>query len=459
MESFYIYTVDFKRTDSDIKYKIEGPIHNWHPQAPVLKDCKNNIVSDLEKLLPQIEQKLNIKHQNKKLKWSLNEKSTKLFILVNTNLEEIEKVECYFLYCNQILKIETEVIQKRIKEIISGINSQEQIETYILKKQLALGNLAAKLIKIIKAEDVYELYTYSATFSEQDCLKIIYSYIEKVIRFLEKEYLKYLDKNSPASIKSILNIKIQLEPFYIALQQSCKRSADQKAIRIILHSFSKIAEVDFKQKITYNELLYASEILPIVYQHISNKQKAKKCLKDIMLEFNFNTLEFFDFYTDEINKELNKQEDDIQKYKILYRYLKHTNQKQLYTNNKWNPNLPSAKKQIAGWLEEEIKYLNQQRILESYSTEHSISVEMKTKFHTDLSVPQLSYFFSLLVQAGIIHPPTHRAIFKFIAEHFKTKMTNTISVDSLNTKYYNVETATKSAVREKIIELLNFTKL
>ena len=87
------------------------------------------------------------------------------------------------------------------------------------------------------------------------------------------------------------------------------------------------------------------------------------------------------------------------------------------------------------------------------------NVETKTKFHTDLSVPQLSYFFGLLIQSGIIQPPTQRAIFKFIADNFKTKMTNSISTDSLNSKYYNVETTTRNAVREKIIELLNLSKL
>jgi hypothetical protein len=459
IDRFYIYSIDFNNANTSIKYKIEDLVHNWHPRAPLFIDYKNNIVSDLEKLLPQIEHELNIEHLNKKFLWSVAGKSTNLFILVDKNLEEIEEDERYFLYYNQVLKIETETVKKRIKETISKLNTKDQIETYIHKKQLALENLAAKLIQIIKPTNANEVYSYSTTYSDQDCLKIIYYYVEKAIRFLEKEYFKYLDKNSQASIKTILNTKVELEPKYNALQLGFNRSADQKASNIVLQSFSKIIEVDFQQKITYNELLFASEILPILYNQISNKQKTKKCLKVIMLEFNFNSLEFFDFYTDEINKEMNKQEDDIEKFKILYKYLKNTNQKQLYTNRKWKYKLPSAKKQIAGWLEEEIQYLNQHRILQSYSMEHPINMEVKTKFHTDLSVPQLSYFFGLLIQVGIIQPPTQRAIFRFIADHFKTKMTNSISTDSLNSKYYNVEKTTKNAVREKIIELLNFTKL
>ncbi len=131
----------------------------------------------------------------------------------------------------------------------------------------------------------------------------------------------------------------------------------------------------------------------------------------------------------------------------------------MYIQTKLINNLPSTKEQITGWIEEEIYYLNQKRILEQNTLNNQENNDQNDKILTGLSVPQLSYFFGLLVQSGIIQPPTQRAIFRFIANHFKTRMTSSISVDSLNSKYYNVENSTRNAIREKIIELLNFTKL
>lgn len=131
--------------------------------------------------------------------------------------------------------------------------------------------------------------------------------------------------------------------------------------------------------------MYFEEFIPILHNQIKYKQKTRNNLKEILLELNFNSLDFFDYYTNEINKELEKQESDLEKFKILYKYLKNTNQKQLYASNKWNTKLPNAKKQIAGWLEEEIQYLNQKRMLESYATTNPINLETKTKFHTVLS--------------------------------------------------------------------------
>lgn len=459
VESVSIYPIGFKKTKTNIQFNIEAKTHCLHPLAPIGKETRIENCIEFENSIPQIEEELNIQHLNKKYLWTVDRKSTKLFIIVDSKLEEIEKKELYFLYCNLILKVETATIQKRMKETISGLNAKEQIETYILKKQLALENLTTKLIKKIKAQNASELYQYSTTYSDKDCLKIIYSYVEKTIRFLEREYFKYMDKDSQVPIKTIIKTKVKIESKYNEIKLSPNNPSDQKGIEILLQNFAKIVELNLQQKITYNELLYFEELIPILHNQIKYKQKTRKKLKEILLELNLNALDFFDYYTEEINSELDNQESDTEKIKILYQYLKNTNQKQLYASNKWNAKLPSAKKQIAGWLEEEIQYLNQKRVLQSYSTTNAIHLETKIKFHTDLSVPQLSYFFGLLIQSGIIQPPTQRAIFKFISDHFKTKMTNSISTDSLNSKYYNVETATKNAVREKIIELLNFTKL
>lgn len=84
---------------------------------------------------------------------------------------------------------------------------------------------------------------------------------------------------------------------------------------------------------------------------------------------------------------------------------------------------------------------------------------MKIKLQSGLSVAQLSYFFNLLLQTDMIQHKNQRDVFRFISENFKTKMSNNISLDSISSKYYNVELNTKNAVREKIIELLNLSKL
>ena len=75
-----------------------------------------------------------------------------------------------------------------------------------------------------------------------------------------------------------------------------------------------------------------------------------------------------------------------------------------------------------------------------------------------LSVAQISYFINILMQVGIIKHGNHRDVFRMISENFKTSNTDNISIDSLSSKFYNVETTTKTSIKEKIIELLNISK-
>jgi len=119
---------------------------------------------------------------------------------------------------------------------------------------------------------------------------------------------------------------------------------------------------------------------------------------------------------------------------------------------------PDIKIQICNWIEEEIEFLNKKRNLEESNREIIKSIDSKNKILIGLSVAQISYFINILMQVGIIKHANHRDVFRMISENFKTSNTDNISIDSLSSKFYNVETTTKTSIKEKIIELLNISK-
>jgi hypothetical protein len=43
-----------------------------------------------------------------------------------------------------------------------------------------------------------------------------------------------------------------------------------------------------------------------------------------------------------------------------------------------------------------------------------------------------------------------------VANHTKTKQTDTISQESLRTRFYNIEDGTREAVKDYIIKMLNY---
>lgn len=220
----------------------------------------------------------------------------------------------------------------------------------------------------------------------------------------------------------------------------------------------KIATINIQEKLTYYEFNYCSEFILTLYKQINFENISEETIKECLFDLNFNSTQFFDNLTDGILIELSKQENNIQKIDILYRLLKNYNQKQTRNFIKYNENLPSIKEQIISWIEEEIEYLSKKMKLDANQFTNVANNEDKIKFLTGLSVAQLSYFFALLIETGIIKHKNQADIFRFISENFKTVNTDKISTDSIKSKYYNVETTTKNAVREKIIELLGLSK-
>ena len=162
--------------------------------------------------------------------------------------------------------------------------------------------------------------------------------------------------------------------------------------------------------------------------------------------------------TFDIVSKLDLLDNNIHKIDFLYRLLKNYNQKQVRCFIKYKQNLPPLKQQISNWIEEEIEYLTKKIKLEANQISITSNTEAKIKLLSGLSVAQLSYFFGLLMDIGIIKHKNHMDVFRFIADNFRTSNSENLSVDSIKSKFYNIETTTKSIIREKIIQLLSIAK-
>jgi hypothetical protein len=83
-------------------------------------------------------------------------------------------------------------------------------------------------------------------------------------------------------------------------------------------------------------------------------------------------------------------------------------------------------------------------------------IEPKVKINTKLSVPQLAYFFRVLYEMKKIKSPNQTDIMKFIADNFETDNVTEISINSLRSKYYNVEEKVKAGTRKQLMEIIQF---
>jgi hypothetical protein len=455
-ESFLIYQIDFIKQNDQIKYNVKKPIHNLHPKVTKLDFKEADIAEEFEPFISKILDELNIPEHQSSLRWCAKNGNT-LYILTTCEIEDLSQEKRFFLYCYHSLKNENLQIKKINKERVFKLKSKKRIEQYIHRKQYALENLAHKLIKEINPINSSELYQFSNNYDKIDCLKISYIYLEKLLRFIEKEFRNYLNVDIKIPYRSTFVKEFEITNKLNEVKSRLLESnINDNLLKLTFEPLLKIETINIKEKLTYYEFNYCSEFILTLHKQINSENNSEETIKDCLFDLNFNSLQFFKYLTVEVLQELETQENNIKKIDILYRFLKNYNQKQSRNAIKYKSNLPSLKEQIIGWLEEEVEYLTKKVKLEA--NQNIANDEEKIKFLTGLSVAQLSYFFGLLMETGIIKHKNQTDVFRFISENFKTNNTEKISVDSIKVKYYNVESTTKNALREKIIELVGLTK-
>lgn len=202
-KSFLTYQVDFIKQDSTTKYVVKKPIHNLHPKATKLNLKKTDVNSEFEVFIPKIVEELNIPKDQVSSRSCSKNKNT-LYLLQKCEIEDLCQEKRFFLYCYHSLKNENQKIKKLNKERVFKLKSRERIEQHIHRKQYALENLSHRLIKDINPLNSSDLYQFSNNYDKTDCLKITYIYLEKLLRFIEKEYRNYLNLNSKIPNRSAL---------------------------------------------------------------------------------------------------------------------------------------------------------------------------------------------------------------------------------------------------------------
>lgn len=457
-DSFLIYQIKFIQQNGKTKYVVKKPIHNLHPKVKKFNYSESEASSELEHYIPKILNELNIPEKQVSWRWCSKKRNT-LYILKNCEMEDLTQENRFFLYCYHSLKKENNKIKKLNKERIFKLKTKTKIEQYIHRKQLALENLEKRLTKEINPVKPSNLYQFSHNYDKTDCLKITYIYLEKLHRFIEKEYRNYLNESIRIPFRTTFFKEFELTKKLKEVKSSLLDSnLNDQLLQLINKTILKVETISIKEKLTYYEFNYCSEFITILYKQIKSETITIETITECLFDLNYNSLKFFKYLTADIKEELELQENNIQKIEILYRMLKTYNQMNCRNLIKYKVNLPTIKKQIVNWIGEEIDYLNRKIKLETnqYTTVMA-TLEDKPKLLCDFSVAQLSCFFGIMEKIGMIKPKNHTEVFRFIADNLKTINTDKISIDSIKAKYYNVESHTEMVVRDKLLELVRLT--
>ncbi|MCU0359605.1 MAG: hypothetical protein MUF75_02630 [Bacteroidia bacterium] len=463
--SFYYLTIAvYKSKAGNISLTQYRKLFCLHPtviwlrlKEPSLFDHPSN-----SELNQNIITELNLR-QDEILSYSFNKQNNKTTFYIKTPAETdaLTSNEVKFYYYSKMLNDEVARIKLAIHHNVVKCESHSQTEHYIHNQQQALASLFLQMHKLLAPSNFKDVYTQALDFSPKDILNLTYAQLEHLIRFLEKNYLKYVDSSIEIAHRTAL-IK------YYGLDYKFKRvksvlmqaPISAKLVEALFKPFTKIDALYGPEKITYRELNYFNTYISYIQEFLNHTESLNDAkLFQLLVAINYNSLHILSLRVDFLLKQIENHNSPETKIDFLYAELKSLNQIQQYAHLAFSPNMPSLKAQITSWIEEEIQYLSRKLLPKklqqiNYPAAHPDRVKIKS----GLPVSQLAYFFRLLSDTGVIDHKNQRDIFRFIADNFVTTKTSEISPESISSKYYTPEGSTVDAVRSKIIELLNRAK-
>ena len=458
--NYILIPVAFKSKNGSFNYQILPAVHSFHPCANEYLDRDHQPTHFLQKHLGTIEKELKLTDERREYFWCSHRNDVQLLIMVHCQFTSDPENLQLIQYCHALLRGENEAIKEYIQARILKGNKSKVAESFIPKMHHQISIFLRKLSDRIKPATKEELFVLSENYDKLDCLKIVYMYGNQILTFLEYDYLNLIDRDYNASISYLLQKQVDRKndtEFIIKYLQELY--IDQNLISALLLPLSRLNCGLYGKSIAYVELDYCEHYTLQLFQLLQEKFcEPQAVLESFLISMNFNALQFFKYYCNKIKRDIDGANSYAYKLEVLFDTAKIIKQEVYHHKAKFERNLPPVKQQLLNWIEEETKFQKKKMTLAPIIPQ-LVAASDKGKINSGLSVAQIAYFCSLLMQSGIIQDDNVSELLRVVCENFKTSKSENISHESLRHKYYSVEYATVEAVHEKLLQLVKLTKI
>jgi hypothetical protein len=357
---------------------------------------------------------------------------------INDELSDAEAI--------QLVINESEEDQQTIRSMLI----EDLIEKpYVMDKEQYVKVNQTLLIRIVD-----KLFSHSQIKPLNENILFLYNtisqHLQSTLDFVEDFFNNYFDRNEkvPDPCISIAKENIKKQVKQLKHIVSKQESTDSFLTNLVLNSIEHLLLAD-SIVITYSRLSYHKMLLSELRSQ--KVMQSTQSIKEALYYLNYNEDNFI-AYEYEWLKELTTQLTSNQEKIAALRFeQKKINQLPLKPNYCYNPNMPSLKDQINGWIDEEVKFLEN---IQPGKVADKLN-ENEDKIHTSLSVAKLAVLLRLLVIDKIIINRTVAPMLRVAAKIFTTLQTDDISFGSLETKYHAPDKATINAVRDILFKWIN----
>ena len=360
---------------------------------------------------------------------------------LNTN-DDLLAAEAVQLVINESEDDQQTIRSMLIEDLIEKPNVMDK-EQYVKVNQTLLIRILDKLFAYSQTkplnENILRLYN---TISQ---------HLQSTLDFVEDFFSNYFDRNEkvPEPYISFAKENIKKQVKHLKHIVSKQEDTDTFLTSLVLDSIQHFL-LDESIVINYSRLSYHKMLLnELLSQKIIQSPHS---IIEALYYLNYNEDNFITYEYEWLKELTAELPTNLEKVAALRFEQKKINQLPLKPNCCYNPNMPSLKEQINGWIDEEVKFLENVQLPEKVGEKLNENVD---KIHTSLSVAKLAVLLRLLVIDKIIINRTVAPMLRVAAKIFTTLQKDDISFGSLETKYHAPDKATINAVKDLLFKWIN----
>ena len=334
-----------------------------------------------------------------------------------------------------------------------SLDQTQHLTRHVQFHQQSLINFSDELTERTSGGDDRQLMETINFFCDQ---------LEDLLKFLQNQFPEHFNLDFKVSeflkTKSRQSLKLAADQINV---NGLRTQINQTLLTISvgpIHEFLAQSESSISQRALTFTMKLSEGLNQIIQSDQESSLKDEQVLS-ILLILNYNSKACFEYYINHLKSK--RSEEDAASHqleKLAFSY-KVINQTQVRQGVAYDFQSRPLKDQLSDWLIEEIQYLERVRELSSRSTfKEGEFVKSEFKLEFNMSVSHFAYFIKTFVESGIIQNKNIAEMARFLAKFVRTKRSENISEESLQSKYYTVESTTKGAVRNLLhtaIEYIN----
>ena len=280
--------------------------------------------------------------------------------------------------------------------------------------------------------------------------KALGSHLQATLDFIEDFFGNYFNKNEKVPVVYLdltrAEIARGLKKLTFVINSG---RVEQVLAKAVLQTIKLFSSGKVEKTISYANLSYHRVLLN---ELISQKTISTQTLRKSLYQLNFNEPSFVDFEFERLHAFTESAQTKAEKIAILRFEQKTIAQYPEKLNTVYDGSMPSLKEQVNGWIEAEIKFLENGN---DSDKEQTAQIDPGEKINTSLSVAKLALIIRLLVVDKIIINRTVAPMLRVISKMVTTLQKDEISFGSLETKYHAPDKATITAVRDMLFKWIN----